>query len=317
MKELTRDMVQATVAFLEQAWPVQRERDPDRLGWDHMFSTSYQIACMALVALGEAEETAWGAVPKAEPRLPEVLPFWEDIAVAVLWLARQQNRLGDRQMDGSVPEPRLAGWGSFIVRRLDAPPPPPANILAGPGSGPARAADVVVAVLEALGLVARGRWTAEAETVLWRGSGHPWGASFEADPRFLAAVEVAAETMPSSVRGEIAALLRVTAADIADGVAQSRAAVEDARARHGPQARIGAPRTEEQVRRGIPFVRAGQLDRIFFRRWRLGRGWLDDTQAGRALEIFHDRLAIAARKAVVARLHPGGFVWEDTSPASQ
>ncbi|NJS40549.1 MAG: hypothetical protein HC783_17860 [Rhodobacteraceae bacterium] len=55
-------------------------------------------------------------------------------------------------------------------------------------------------------------------------------------------------------------------------------------------------------------LRGNALDWIFFRHWRLGRGWLDETDAGRALHIFHDRLAITMRRAVVARLYPDGFV---------
>lgn len=309
MPEMTEAMARAVLAFLHEVWPVQRESEPDRQGWDHMSSTAYQIACMALVALGEAEETVWGAVPKQKPRLPEVLPFWEDMAVAVLWLAGQQNVLTYRQMDGGVPEPRKGGMAVFVVKRLDAPPPPSPNILAGRGTGPARAADMVLPMLEALELVAQGRWTEAAECVLWRGSGRVWDISFEDDPRFLAAVEAAVRTVPDAVRLEIDAAMRISEADIAASVERSLQAREEMQLRFGRPSLFPA-QTAEHVRKWLPRERENRLDWIFFRRWRLGRGWLEETQAGRALEIFHDRLAIAMRRTVIARLYPGGFVWE-------
>jgi hypothetical protein len=302
---MTPEMAEAAVAFLHDAWPLDRDTDPARGGWDHGFSTSYQIACKALVALGQAEEQVWGAVPRAKPRLPQALPLWEDIAVAVLWLAEQQGLIGYRKPDGSLPDQR----GQWIILRKDAPPPPAPNLMAGPGTGPALASEPVIQVLEALGLAAGGRWTAAAEVVHWRGSGQEWGLSFEADPRFEAAVASAMATTPGPVRREIDGLMRITAADIAEGVAQSRAAVEELRATYGPKG-TGAPKGEAQVKRSLAFRRENDLDWVFFWRWRLGRGWLDQALEARALDIFHDRLAIALRQAVVARLHPEGFVWD-------
>jgi hypothetical protein len=307
VREMTGAMAQSVVAFVHAAWPVQMEGDPPMRGWDHMFSTSYQIACMALVALGEAEETKWGAIPLLQPRLPDVLPFWEDIAVAVLWLARQRNLLTYRQMDGSLPPPR---GGGFVMQRIGDPPLPPPNILAGPGSGPARGAETVLPVLEALGLLWDGRWTADAECILWRGMPAAWGLRFETDQRFLVAVESAVATMPGALGEEIDRLMRISAAEVAEGVARSVAAAEEARVRWGHEARIPPPQTEEQVRLGFPMRRANAVDWVFFRQWRLGRGWLDAAGQARKLDIFHDGLAIAMRKAVVARLYPDGFVWE-------
>lgn len=304
--ELTGAMAEAAVAFVQSAWPVQVEGDPPRRGWDHMFSTSYQIACMALVALGEAEDAVWGAVPKADPRLPEVLPFWEDIAVAVLWLARQQSLLIYRQMDGSLPAPH---GGGFAVQRIGGPPLPPPNILAGPGSGPARAAEVVIPALEVMGLLRDGRWTPEAETVLWRGMPATWSLRFDTDLRLLAAVEAAVTTVPKPVREEIDRMMRISAADVAAVVAQSERAHEDLAIRFGRPSRT-PPYTTEQARRSLLFRRENDLDWVIFRKWRLGRGWLDAAGQARTLEIFHDGLAITMRKQVVARLYPGGFTWE-------
>lgn len=61
---------------------------------------------------------------------------------------------------------------------------------------------------------------------------------------------------------------------------------------------------EEAARRGVAFCRAFELDWLFFRRWRLPDGWLEPDPPERALEIFHDPLAIAMRKGVVGRLWP-------------
>jgi hypothetical protein len=303
---MTPEMANAVVQFLHAAWPTQAEGDPPQRGWDHMFSTSYQIACMALVALGEAEDAVWGAVAKAEPRLPDALPFWEDVAVAVLWLAQQQNLLTYRQMDGSLPPPR---GGGFVVQRKGGPPLPPPNIQAGPGSGPARAAEMVIPALEVLGLLRDGRWTAEAEIVLWRGMPAAWGLRFESDQRFLAAVEAAVTSMPGRKREEIDRLMRISAVDVAACVAQSERAHEELTIRFGRPSPT-APYTTEQARRSLMFQRENDLDWVFFRQWRLARGWLDEDQSRRRLDIFHDGLAITLRKAVLARLYPVGFVWE-------
>jgi hypothetical protein len=304
MPEMTPEMAEAAVAFLRQTLPGSRPSGWDVDGWVDNAMTAYQIGCMALVALGQAERMPWGAAALPKPQPPNVLPFWEDVAVSVLWLARQHHQLAYRQMDGSQPDPR----GQWIIRRQDAPPPPAPNLMAGPGTGPALASEAVIEVLEALGLAAGGRWTAAAEVVHWRGSGQEWGLSFEADPRFQTAVASALATMPGRVRREIDSLMRITAADIAEGLAQSSAAVEDLRTRYGSKG-IGAPQDEAQVKRSLAFQREDDLDWVFFRRWRLGRGWLDEALEARALHIFHDRLAIALRKAVVAQLYPGGFVW--------
>lgn len=307
MPEMTPVMAEAVVGFLRETLPRAGDVAGPGGGWGNLAMTALEIGCSALVALGQAEETPWGAAPKPAPSLPLVLPLWEDIAVAVLWLAHQQNLIGYRQMDGSLPARRTGG---FVVTRIGAPPPPLPNIGPGLGSGPALAEPVVRQVLEALGLVQDARWTAAAEVVHWRGSGGAWGLGFEADARFLVAVEKAVTTLPAERRSEMDGLMWVTEAQVAEGVARSVAAAGEARIRWGPQARIGAPATPEQVRAGLPMTRENDLNWIFFRHWRLGRGWLDEDQARRALEIFHDRVAIAMRRAVVARLYPGGFVWE-------
>ncbi|HEY6917801.1 MAG TPA: hypothetical protein VI412_00970, partial [Tabrizicola sp.] len=101
----------------------------------------------------------------------------------------------------------------------------------------------------------------------------------------------------------------ISAADVAACVAQSERAHEDLAIRLGRPSPT-PPYTTEQARRSLVFRRENDLDWVFFRQWRLGRGWLEEDQSRRWLDIFHDGLAIAMRKAVVARLYPDGFVWE-------
>jgi hypothetical protein len=272
-------------------------------GWHDMAMTAYQIGCEALVALGQAEGTGWGAVPRASPRLPPVLPRWDDVCVAVLWLAHQQNMLGYRLRDGSVPPPR--GGGGFVLIRMEAPPPPAPNIAAAHGLGPARAAPEVVSALEALGLVAQGRWTSAAETVLWRGQPEAWKLDVSSDPRFVEAVEQALVTMPDDVRAEMDRLTVITDEDVAAAIVRGAASYERLRARHGPEARIVPPPTTAQaVQTRLESARRNDLDWLLFRRWRLADGWLTPEAAALALEVFHDRLAIAVRRAVVARRYP-------------
>jgi hypothetical protein len=289
------------IGFLSRTLPARGASE----GWQDMALTAYQVGCMALVALGQADETAWGAVPRDNPRLPPVLPRWDDVCVAVLRLARQQNLLAYRLPDGGVPQ-RATGGDGFVVVRVDAPPPPAPNVAAAHGLGPARAAPEVLSVLGALGLVDRGAWTAAAETVLWRDQPKAWNLDVPSDLRFVEAVERALATMPDGVGAEMDRLVTITEEDVAAAVARSAAAHEEARARYGPKARIGgSPFTAERARRSLEFRRRNDLDWVFFRRWRLADGWLSPREADRALEVFHDRLAIAMRRAVMARRHPG------------
>lgn len=58
-----------------------------------------------------------------------------------------------------------------------------------------------------------------------------------------------------------------------------------------------------KARLSLVFASEGNLDMLFFRRWRLDDGWLSPQAAEQALEIFHDPLAIAMRRAVVEGLY--------------
>lgn len=159
-------------------------------------------------------------------------------------------------------------------------------------------------LLEALGLIAEGHWTAQAEVVLWRVQPHIWGMELTGDPRFKAAAELAAGTVPQEIQVAFDRLVAISDQDVADAIALHERAIAESRLRFGPKARIGRLRTPENIRKSLAFQRCNQLDWIFFRRWRLSDGWLNDPQALRALEIFHDPLAIQIRRAVLARLYP-------------
>lgn len=54
-----------------------------------------------------------------------------------------------------------------------------------------------------------------------------------------------------------------------------------------------------QIRSDV--VRRNEVEHMFFERWRLDEGWLNDEAGGRALSIFHDPLAAEA----ASRFHLG------------
>ena len=177
------------------------------------------MGCAALVGLGQTREVDGGAVPLDVPRLPDPLPRWDDVCVAVVGLARQQHLLAFRRRDGT-PAPRRGG---FVIVQRDAPPPAPPNVAAAHGLGPALAdpprnprivahLDLLsppepgaLRTLERLGLVAGGAWTTAAEPVMWRVGVTDWALAVEDDPRLSGAVDHAVETLPEAIRSEIAA----------------------------------------------------------------------------------------------------------------
>ncbi|MCJ1900434.1 hypothetical protein MR829_08595 [Paracoccus versutus] len=141
----------------------------------------------------------------------------------------------------------------------------------------------------------------------------------EADPRFRQAAEGAGAALAGGVRGEMERLVTITDGDVAQAMAAQQARIAEARRTYGPDARIAPARGAEQARRGLEFRAAQDLDRIFFRRWRLDGGWLSGAEAERALEVFHDPLARQMRQAVTDRLYPAlGFLRpaRDRKPSS-
>lgn len=284
--------------FLAESLP----KDLDRPGWNDMASTAYQIGCMSLVKLGFADETDWGAIPKDHPERPEIFPRWDDVCVSVLWLARQQNKLSYRLPDGNDPPSRSAN-GFFIVRK-DAPPAPAPNIAARFGLGPAHGQPELLRLLEQLGLVAGGGWTAEAVFVLWRTSPKNWGLDYTSDDRFLRAVRRAVATMPDEIATEISELLVISDEHIDALIDQHASWIAEHREKYGPKACLSETPSREQAQQSLEFSRTNELDWVFFRRWRIDDGWLSQTEAKGAIEVFHDSLAISMRKSVLQRLHP-------------
>ncbi|AHG46427.1 hypothetical protein RLEG12_25715 [Rhizobium leguminosarum bv. trifolii CB782] len=285
------------VDFLSRNIP----RDDREEGWNDMALTAYQIGCEALVALGQADETNWGAIPRKNARLPLELPRWDDLSVSVLRLAAQQKLLSYRRPDGSVP----LATGHWLIRQIGAPPPPPPNIAAANGLGPAFATPEALSVLQALGLLAEGRWTMIAETVFWRDWPEEWEMDFTSDPHFSDAVEQALATIPADIRTEMDKLVTITDAQVAAEMQRSAAVAEEWRAKYGPKAEIiSSSDTPKRARTSLEFIVRHELDWLFFRRWRLADGWLASKEADKALGIFHDDLAIAMRCAVVKRLYP-------------
>lgn len=289
------------VAYLSANLPREDEASAteSRRGWNDMAMTAYQIGCMALIAMGEATEERWGASVRNPPVRPDVLARWDDMSVAVLRLARQQNHLHWRMPDGTVPIATRRS-GQFMIQAVNAPPPPPPNIAAAHGGRPARASGEVMQVLSALGLVADGAWTAAAELVLWR-CGQAVGV--ETDPRFTTAIGVCAATLPPDIRADLSRLVDITETDVADARNRWQTQLADLATRYPGKPGQAQP-TDEGLRRSLVFQRANDADWLFFRRWRLPDGWLSPSDATRALEVFHDPLAIAMRRAVVERLFP-------------
>jgi hypothetical protein len=123
------------------------------------------------------------------------------------------------------------------------------------------------------------------------------------DQRFRDAVEQASATVPDDVRVEMGRLSSITEREVGEFFAQSaKAHVE--RQSENPRASFDQPQTAERARMSLEFHRRLELDWLFFRRWRLPNGWLSPVETKRALQIFHDPLAIEMRRAVMSRLYP-------------
>lgn len=274
----------------------------DRSGWLDMASTAYEIGCMALVKLGFADATDWGAIPKDVPVQPAIMPRWDDICISVLWLAEQQNKLSFRLPDGSLPPTRIGN--GFVIAMKDPPPPPIPNIAARFGLGCAICDVDFLPLLRQLGLVSNGAWTHQAEFILWRSSPKNWNLEFQRDKRFLGAVQKALATIPNDIAAEISGLTEISNEHIDELIAWHEEKLAEDREKYGPKARLGEVPTRTQAQRSIEFSRKNAIDWVFFRRWRMVDGWLSTEQSEAALDIFHDRLAIAMRKSIVKRLHP-------------
>ncbi|NKK72474.1 DUF2442 domain-containing protein [Rhizobium leguminosarum bv. viciae] len=277
------EWVGPVIEFLSANLPGDRE-----LGWEHHFVTAYQIGCEALVALGQADETTHGAVPRDNPALPAILPRWDDVATAVIYLAAQNGLITFLGCDDAGPAQRVGA-------RNQAPHQPGNEMWA------ARADPQVTSVLRSLGLLDGYEWTTASETVMWRDSPVEWQIDFTSDPRFIDAVNDACEYMPDNIREKIDRLTRITEDDIAahsSGVNQKDGGVPKQSVARMP------PKTPDEVRATIYWIRSHDFDELFYQFWRIGEGWLPAGEAKRTLEIFNDPLAIAMRRAVATRLYP-------------
>ena len=114
----------------------------------------------------------------------------------------------------------------------------------------------------------------------------------------------ALDTLPPNVREEIERLSVISDDDIAVAHERYLSAAETAHGARRFERSNGLRRTPEQVRENLAALRQNELDWLFYRRWRLQDGWLNDDQAAIAIEIFHDPLAQQMRRAVVGRLWP-------------
>lgn len=251
--------------------------DPS-VAWDHLFITAYEVGCEALAALGQAKSTLGGAEPLADPEIPEVLPRWDDVATAVVWVAAQSNLLGYRHFAGSREQPNQRG-------RFRP------NIRASHGCGPAYLAPEAFDAFRSLGLIVGGWWTEAAEPILWRDDPPEWAMDFTRNERFLAACRSALESVPADIVAEIETIALVTDKEISE-----RHALE---VRHRAQ-----PGTKHEIRVLLERFHRDQLDDLFCRRWRLQDGWLPPDEVKRSLRLPYDPLAMEMRRAFAVRYLP-------------
>ncbi|WP_245456626.1 DUF2442 domain-containing protein [Rhizobium hidalgonense] len=262
----------------------------DEIGWEHYHITAYEVGCAALVAMGQALETGGGAKPRRFPERPGPPPRWDDISLAVIYVAAQNGELRFRPLDRrvrSLKADERDGW-------------PIANIAAANGAGPACATFNAYSVLEALGLINAGCWTKPAETVLWRYNPSKWNLDIASDARFIRATFDAAANVPNDIRSQIDAI--VTSANEETWGTQARNLENVDESGPPPDAEAVPPATTNDRHSIVDDSRRDRLDVLFFRRWRLSDGWLSAEEAKSALEIHHDDLAISMRRAVMSRL---------------
>ena len=288
------DWPRAVIEFLRESLPVD-SRSP--LRWSDGSMTAYQLGCDALVALGQAERFGPGALAKDCPKLPEILPRWDDLCVTVLGLADVTF------LHPGAPTPP----GRYQPARTA----PDASIAAYKTADAAQASTDILPLLAILGLTETGRWTEASETIHWRGA-DGWKPSNVQDVRFVEAVKIACETMPDDINDEMDRLVTITDDDVEKRVILS-GEVRDSN--YGNAKRRGQDVAPPEIvpseielaraRAGVEHSRSGKLDWMFYRRWRLSDGWLSAEESQRALEIFHDPLAQNMRRAVISERYDG------------
>ncbi len=263
--------------------------------------SAYQLGCDALVALGQAEPTSWGAIALHPPALPPTLPRWDDICVVIISLAIQTDKLTFLRQENSSSLQKLYTdkLGAFDVPHDFSVAP---NIEATEDLGPALAHPTVLPVLQKLGLLKNRRWTEKATEILWREQPNAWNLNITSDDRFQIAVQRAVEQMPDNVRLKLDDLT-----SIERPLRKLIQARKDRRALHrksGEQTFDSPSQEIQYLRERLLAQLTDELDWLFFRSWRFSSGWLSGKQQKTALEIFHDPLAIQMRHAVVKKLFP-------------
>ncbi|MDM9628563.1 hypothetical protein QTL95_21935 [Rhizobium sp. S152] len=246
--------------------------------WEHLHIGAYEIACELLIKLGCAIDNGTGAIPVAEPKLPEVIPRWDDVATVVVWVAAQSGYLGFRHFPGARSRPKSAG----LAR---------ANIRAAHGCGPAYLVEEAFPAFQRLGLILGGCWTAVAETVLWRDDPEEWGMDFMNDRRFLRACEVAVTTVPHDVAEKIKQHAEIREEQIVEWLELAHR-------------QPGISRNRDDALKSLRFWSGHILDGIFETYWRLADGWLSEAEAQRGLKLSFDTVAIGMRMAFAERYLP-------------
>ncbi|MDQ0318601.1 pellino protein [Pararhizobium capsulatum DSM 1112] len=264
-----RDWVGPVIEYLAQTLPSAQDG-----GWDHYCISAYEVACEALVALGRAVEVEGGAKPVAQPELPAILPRWDDIATAVVGVSSQSGDLSYRYFAGR----RGARKPACLLG---------SNIRPAHGSGPAYLEPRAFPVFQSLGLIFEGRWTEQAETILWRDSPEEWGIDFTENGRFIDACKAAVASVPEEMVMEIRRLATI-----------SEEAIEEWLELFGRRA--PAPKTREDALRSLRFWSCIGVDRLFAERWRLDGGWLSVEESKRTLYLQYDQVAIEMRKEFVS-----------------
>jgi pellino protein len=217
-------------------------------------------------------------MPVSQPKLPAVLPRWDDIATVVVALAAQTGLLAYRPFAGTANQSKATG----LLRP---------NIRAANGSGPAYLASEAFPVFLCLGMILDGRWTEIAETIFWRDF-PAWDIDFTVDHRFVAACNTALASVPNDIAAEIKGLATVSEEDINEWLELVNK-------------RAPTPKTRADALKSLHFWACHGLDGIFHRQWRLSDGWLSAEEKKRTLFIQHDPVAINMRCEFMSRYLPG------------
>jgi len=234
--------------------------------WEHLSLAAHEVACQALVMLGQATVIDGGAQPVSDPALPAKFPRWDDIAAAVVWAASQSGLLRYRRRGRAGLGKRSSGL-------------PRANIRAGYGCPPAFLGAEAFPAFQSLGLISDRSWTVVAETILWRDNPYEAGMDFTKDKRFIEALDAAIASVPEDIAAKIK--------DIAEMPTNEAAGLVDFAKRYAYR---DATRHEALV-----FLQDRSrrlLSDLFARRWRLGDGWLSAEESRCTLFLELDPLSI-------------------------